>query len=56
MSHTVLILIVLVFACLWYTGRRPVSQLGVKGQLPLAGPKVYAALVGFALIAAYLWR
>ena len=51
-------LIVLVFACLWYTGRWASSGTGMSeaGGVPLLNSKVYVALLGFALILAFLWH
>jgi len=47
-------LIVLVFACLWYTSRWVSS--GTGETVPLLNSKVYVALLGFALILAFLWH
>jgi len=58
MIQTSLLIIILVVWCLWYTGRRASRVKGGKGEKldSLMNPKVYASLLGFALVLAFLWH
>ena len=59
MVTTMLLLVVLVIACVWYSGRQPgltghaVKQTGEA--VPLLNVQVYTGLVIFALIMAFIW-
>ena len=55
MTHTAVLVIVLVIACLWYTGQRSVGFSNGK-TTSLLNVKVYAGLLGFALLLALLWQ
>jgi hypothetical protein len=54
MAQTALMIIILVFAAVWYTGRRMEGARPVRDEEPLIPMKVYAALLGAGLVVALL--
>ncbi len=55
MIQTALMVELLVVACLWYTGK-PSVKARFAGSSPLLNGKVYAMLIAFALVLAFLWN
>ena len=58
MIQTSLLVIILVIWSLWYTGRRSSATWGAKAEKreALMNARVYASLLAFALVLAFLWR
>ncbi len=54
MTNTSILVIVLVVACLWYTGRRPLNKPTGKAS-PVLSIQSYGALLVFGLILAFVW-